>query len=157
MTTFSMRYIKGHFVVTGSDVLPMQFKSAASVETEGQFRHSFRWTFVIAALCMPVDGKRRTLTSDYDNLRHRPLPQVVLNTSTLAHRCRRGGVHPIIIAQPRPSPGQARSMSRLRRMIEPDPLRTLARSGANSSCLDSEQFRAAFDRWKLPFHRGRKT
>jgi hypothetical protein len=29
MTTFTMRYIKGHFVVTGSDVPPMQFKSRA--------------------------------------------------------------------------------------------------------------------------------
>jgi hypothetical protein len=27
MTTFTMRYIKGHFVVTGPDVPPMQFKS----------------------------------------------------------------------------------------------------------------------------------
>ena len=29
MTTFTMRYIKGHFVVTGLDVPPMQFKSRA--------------------------------------------------------------------------------------------------------------------------------
>ena len=29
MTTFTMRYIKGHFVVTGPDVPPMQFKSRA--------------------------------------------------------------------------------------------------------------------------------
>jgi hypothetical protein len=28
--------------------------------------------------------------TDYDNFRHGRLPQVVLNTSTLAHRCRRG-------------------------------------------------------------------
>jgi hypothetical protein len=27
MTTFTMRYIKGHFVLTGPDVPPMQFKS----------------------------------------------------------------------------------------------------------------------------------
>jgi hypothetical protein len=27
MTTFTMRYIKGHFVWTGPDVPPMQFKS----------------------------------------------------------------------------------------------------------------------------------
>ena len=26
MTTFTMRYIKGHFVLTGPDVPPMQFK-----------------------------------------------------------------------------------------------------------------------------------
>src|SRR5262249_51078861 len=30
------------------------------------------------------------IQTDYDSLRHRPLPQVVLNTSTLAHQCRRG-------------------------------------------------------------------
>ena len=29
MTTFTMRYIKGDFVVTGPDVPPMQFKSRA--------------------------------------------------------------------------------------------------------------------------------
>ena len=29
MTTFTMRYIKGHFVVTGPDIPPMQFKSRA--------------------------------------------------------------------------------------------------------------------------------
>jgi hypothetical protein len=29
MTTFTMRYVKGHFVVTGPDVPPMQFKSRA--------------------------------------------------------------------------------------------------------------------------------
>jgi hypothetical protein len=29
MTTFTMRYIKGHFVVTGPDVPSMQFKSRA--------------------------------------------------------------------------------------------------------------------------------
>ena len=27
MTTFTMRHIKGHFVVTGPDVPPMQFRS----------------------------------------------------------------------------------------------------------------------------------
>src|SRR5690348_6560717 len=30
------------------------------------------------------------IQTDYDNFRHGRLPQVVLNTSTLAHRCRRG-------------------------------------------------------------------
>src|SRR5262249_45835713 len=30
------------------------------------------------------------IQTDYDSLRHGPLPQVVLNTSTLAHQCRRG-------------------------------------------------------------------
>jgi hypothetical protein len=30
----------------------------------------------------------------YDNFRHGRLPQVGLNTSTLAHRCRRVGIHP---------------------------------------------------------------
>ena len=30
MTTFTMRYIKGDFVVTGPDVPPMQFKSRAA-------------------------------------------------------------------------------------------------------------------------------
>jgi hypothetical protein len=29
MTTFTMRYVKGHFVVTRPDVPPMQFKSRA--------------------------------------------------------------------------------------------------------------------------------
>ena len=29
MTTFTMRYVKGHFVLTGPDVPPMQFKSRA--------------------------------------------------------------------------------------------------------------------------------
>jgi hypothetical protein len=32
--------------------------------------------------------------TDYDNFRHGRLPQVVLNTSTLAHRCRRGASTP---------------------------------------------------------------
>ena len=27
MTTFTMRYVKGHFVVTGPDVPPMRFRS----------------------------------------------------------------------------------------------------------------------------------
>src|SRR6476661_1370720 len=30
------------------------------------------------------------IQTDYDNFRHGRLPQVVLNTFTLAHRCRRG-------------------------------------------------------------------
>jgi hypothetical protein len=29
MTTFTMRYVKGHFILTGPDVPPMQFKSRA--------------------------------------------------------------------------------------------------------------------------------
>jgi hypothetical protein len=29
LTTFNMRYIKGHFVVTGPDMPPMKFKSRA--------------------------------------------------------------------------------------------------------------------------------
>ena len=29
MTTFTMRSVKGHFVVTGPDIPPMQFKSRA--------------------------------------------------------------------------------------------------------------------------------
>jgi hypothetical protein len=29
MTTFTMRYVNGHFVLTGPDVPPMQFKSRA--------------------------------------------------------------------------------------------------------------------------------
>jgi hypothetical protein len=29
MTTFTMRYIKGHFILTGPDVSPMQFRSRA--------------------------------------------------------------------------------------------------------------------------------
>ena len=34
------------------------------------------------------------IQTDYDNFRHGRLPQVVLNTSTLAHRCRRGASTP---------------------------------------------------------------
>jgi hypothetical protein len=34
------------------------------------------------------------LGTDYDNFRHGRLPQVMLNTSTLAHRCRRGASTP---------------------------------------------------------------
>ena len=30
MTTFTMRSVKGHFVVTGPDIPPMQFKSRAA-------------------------------------------------------------------------------------------------------------------------------
>jgi hypothetical protein len=34
------------------------------------------------------------IQTDYDNFRHGRLPQVVLNTSTLEHRCRRGASTP---------------------------------------------------------------
>ena len=50
------------------------------------------------------------IQTDYANLRHGCLPLVVLNTSTLAHRCRRRGVHPII----KGSVGQTRVLHYLR-------------------------------------------
>jgi hypothetical protein len=40
------------------------------------------------------------IQTDYDNFRHGRLPQVVLNTSTLAHRCRRGASTPSSIGPP---------------------------------------------------------
>ena len=39
MTTFTMRHIKGHFVVTGPDVPPMQFKSRREAKDWYHTRH----------------------------------------------------------------------------------------------------------------------
>src|SRR4051812_27348367 len=39
MTTFTMRYVTGHFVVTGPDVPPMKFKSRAKARDRCKARY----------------------------------------------------------------------------------------------------------------------
>jgi hypothetical protein len=66
MTTFTMRQIKGHFVVTGPDVPPMQFKSRAEARDWCKAHHpgSPIYEVGVGARKGQLDRRRRRAGTD---------------------------------------------------------------------------------------------